>query len=326
MPSDTMKLLDLFSGIGGFSLGFESEGFETIGFAEIDKWANKVLKKHWPEVRNFGDITKAGIEPFSQCGIQVKAAEFRERNPQYSDLSTDQLLSVEDFLVRILATQANAPELPPAVQDYGDTYAEPFAWLDRSTGLWRTWQRCLIMGWTLYLETWPRAGMTRSGIAYRRKPLVLRTSEAELGLFATPTTMDSLAPKSREALEREATEARPGRRKPANLRDQVTNMETWQEIRRQETWPTPTAVQGSLSQNPSRMWPTPTAQDSKNSTLPPSQSSRDSIPGELLRDGESGELNPPFVEWLMGFPIGWTELKDSEMPLCQKSPNLSAEQ
>lgn len=62
------------------------------------------------------------------------------------------------------------------------------------------------------------------------------------------------------------------------------------------------------------MFPTPTAQDAKNSTLPPSQRERDSVPGHLIRDGVSGQLNPEWVEWLMGFPAGWTELKDSETP------------
>lgn len=57
--------------------------------------------------------------------------------------------------------------------------------------------------------------------------------------------------------------------------------------------------------------PTPTAQDSKNATLPPSQQERDSIPGRLLRDGHSGALNPEFVEYLMGFPAGWTDLEPS---------------
>lgn len=34
-------------------------------------------------------------------------------------------------------------------------------------------------------------------------------------------------------------------------------------------------------------------------------------------EGVSGQLNPPWVEWLMGFPIGWTDLEPSEM---QSSP------
>ena len=52
-----LKLLDLFSGIGGFSLGLESTGgFETIAFVEKDDFCQKVLKKHWPNTTIEGDI------------------------------------------------------------------------------------------------------------------------------------------------------------------------------------------------------------------------------------------------------------------------------
>jgi len=59
--------------------------------------------------------------------------------------------------------------------------------------------------------------------------------------------------------------------------------------------------------------PTPCAQDGKNATLPPSQRGRDSIPGALIRSGTSGSLNPRWVEWLQGFPDGWTDLWCSGM-------------
>lgn len=51
-----MKVLDLFSGIGGFSLGLERAGMQTIAFCEIDPFCRKVLKKHWPEVPIHEDI------------------------------------------------------------------------------------------------------------------------------------------------------------------------------------------------------------------------------------------------------------------------------
>lgn len=51
-----MKHLDLFSGIGGFALACEWNGIETIGFVEIDKFCQKVLKKHWPNVPIVEDI------------------------------------------------------------------------------------------------------------------------------------------------------------------------------------------------------------------------------------------------------------------------------
>jgi DNA (cytosine-5)-methyltransferase 1 len=51
-----MRVLDLFSGIGGFSLGFEKMGFDTVAFCEIDKDAQRVLRKHWPKVPIFDDV------------------------------------------------------------------------------------------------------------------------------------------------------------------------------------------------------------------------------------------------------------------------------
>lgn len=54
-----LRTLSLFSGIGGIELGLErTEGFETVGFCEIDKHCHKVLNKHWPEVPIFTDVNK----------------------------------------------------------------------------------------------------------------------------------------------------------------------------------------------------------------------------------------------------------------------------
>ena len=58
-PTEThcYKVLDLFSGIGGFSLGLErTGGFETVAFCEIEERPKKVLKSHWPDVPIFDDV------------------------------------------------------------------------------------------------------------------------------------------------------------------------------------------------------------------------------------------------------------------------------
>lgn len=51
-----MKVLDLFSGIGGFSLGLECAGMKTAAFCEIEKYPRKILRKHWPDVPIYSDI------------------------------------------------------------------------------------------------------------------------------------------------------------------------------------------------------------------------------------------------------------------------------
>jgi len=53
-----MNVLDLFSGIGGFSLGLERAGMRTVAFCEIDPYCRKVLAKHWPGVPIHEDVTK----------------------------------------------------------------------------------------------------------------------------------------------------------------------------------------------------------------------------------------------------------------------------
>lgn len=66
-----MKVLDLFSGIGGFSLGLEKAGFETVAFCEIDAKARMVLKKHWPDIPIFEDIRELNYEKLQSIGLDI---------------------------------------------------------------------------------------------------------------------------------------------------------------------------------------------------------------------------------------------------------------
>lgn len=64
-----MKILDLFSGIGGFSLGLERAGMETAAFCEYDEKARKVLSKHWPDVPIYEDVRTLTGEQLEKDGI-----------------------------------------------------------------------------------------------------------------------------------------------------------------------------------------------------------------------------------------------------------------
>ncbi len=65
-----MKVVDWFSGIGGFSLGLEmAGGFETVAFSEIDPYACRVLKRHWPGVPNLGSVTDVRPEDIPEAEL-----------------------------------------------------------------------------------------------------------------------------------------------------------------------------------------------------------------------------------------------------------------
>lgn len=70
--TEKLKVLDLFSGIGGFSLGLErTGGFDTVAFCEIDPFCQRVLAKHWPEVPCYDDIQTLDADTLASDGIDV---------------------------------------------------------------------------------------------------------------------------------------------------------------------------------------------------------------------------------------------------------------
>ena len=66
-----MKLLDLFSGLGGFSYGLERIGFKTVAFCEMDKYCKLVLQKHWKGAKIYNDVKEITKERFETDGVEL---------------------------------------------------------------------------------------------------------------------------------------------------------------------------------------------------------------------------------------------------------------
>jgi DNA (cytosine-5)-methyltransferase 1 len=72
MPKEMSPTVgSLFAGIGGFDLGFERAGFETVWQVEIDPWCRKVLAKNFPHAERFEDVRTVGKHNLSRVDVIV---------------------------------------------------------------------------------------------------------------------------------------------------------------------------------------------------------------------------------------------------------------
>jgi hypothetical protein len=203
------------------------------------------------------------------------------------------------------------PESTESAADYGASTRESFANFDPATSSWRTSQRSFFEEWSEFSETWPRAGMTRSGKAYELPTLARRTDESESGLWPTPQAFDSKASES----------FTPGSTWDRNKPDHTLAMAA-------QMYPTPRVCAGLRSSGMNRtefyrkFWPTPRAIDGRPKGNGPRPNT---LTGAInYVDGKRiGTLNPTWVEWLMGYPPGWTALEDSATPSSRKSRSSS---
>tara|TARA_B100000242_G_C43002848_1_gene465959 strand:- start:810 stop:1298 length:489 start_codon:yes stop_codon:yes gene_type:complete len=140
------------------------------------------------------------------------------------------------------------------------------------------------------------------------------------GALPTPTTMDHLPPRSIGSMMKQTQVHRKGRKKLANLREAV-NPQTVELFNHLKMLPTPTATnarQGVNSYNNkgkpllgAALLPTPTARDYKgrSSVKWNQEYGQRNIPDVLTQTGDHMSVSPYFLEEVMGYPIGWTELK-----------------
>ena len=174
----------------------------------------------------------------------------------------------------------------------GPKSSDLLASYDRNTSSWRTSQHCLLAqangeadGLAEFSETWPSAGMMRNGKTFRRQPWALPIAESASGLWPTPCKSDQ----GRTSYN-------------ANNRIAQGHQEDLSTAVHVRMFPTPTATMHKGS-SPAAL----TRKDGQDR-------SRDRLDHFLQSLEGSGQLNPTWVEWLMGFPTGHTDLPPSETP------------
>jgi hypothetical protein len=181
--------------------------------------------------------------------------------------------------------------------------------------------------------------MMRAGRVWALTRLAPRTAGSGGGVWRTPTAQEAGA--LVETLETKGGEpARVGERAYRKKKDGTRILQSVTLGQQVKMWPTPRAnkVGGVSSERFSptleqtvKMWPTPTVNDSKNDAAP-SQLERNSHVLNVAvkmwpmdteqKELRGGKLNPTWVEWLMGWPAGWTALKHWATDRFRSKPRL----
>jgi hypothetical protein len=205
------------------------------------------------------------------------------------------LINVEESTFFLVASLANPSLLQEKEKDKpmkdtsGPKCSESFAKLNPS-GCWEKTsggfsQLTLDGRLEEYSQTWPKAGIVLDGYAMELVMSARRTKGKGCSLWLTPCAYDTgERTRSEEALQRRKEYRESIGRKtvpPGTLSEQILTKE---------------------QESATNMWPTP---HSTCSTGPGKQGRQG---GENLQTAVQGQLNPAWVECLMGFPAGWTEL------------------
>jgi len=202
----------------------------------------------------------------------------------------ESMSSAADFRAKTSASQDEARESTEQSLGCGWKWPGSFAKWDPVLCLWKTRQRSLVAGLDVFSETWPRLGIMQNGECSELKQPELRTKNAnESGLWPTPLAIG----------DRKSKFAQGGTPLGYAVR----------------YWPTPTVTGNHNRKGASKnsgdglatavKWATPTCHDRKGKSG--AKRGQNAQGSECLTEQAGGTLNPPWVEWLMGWPVGWTD-------------------
>jgi hypothetical protein len=190
---------------------------------------------------------------------------------------------------RTSVSRARGPGSVAHEADSGTSSPALFASFDPDTCSWRTSQRCLFGGWIPFSGRWPRTGTMRSGSACRLRQWVPRIGGTGCSSWPTPQAFDAMrVHMNHETMDSSRRHAKGGC--------------------------------SNLVEHLAARYPTPSATDYKGLHSPGQRRGQLSSVTEPAANASNGDeiqrmsLNPAWVEWLMGFPAGWTDCEDSATP------------
>jgi hypothetical protein len=210
----------------------------------------------------------------------------------------------------------------------GTSMPELLASYDRVTRSWKTSELSLFGDSILYSGALPRSGTMRNGRIYAPPMSERPIEEREFGWWPTPTKSEGTGPGAhgsgdinlRTAVQFPTPSATEyGSNQGGGMGRTGPSRPSLGTMARKGLWPTPRAHERGGYQRDrgikgkerptlsgaAKMWPTPTA------------NRRDGLQSHGV-NVVSGSLNPAFVEWLMGYPLGWTDLNVSGIALSRR--------
>jgi hypothetical protein len=321
--------------------------------ALVEEYSAATSSDGEPSVQSNGNPTQLAYLPPDKMTAFSRLSRFGMTfKPLTESLGQDVLTSyLEDFPVRTFPPLDEAQASKEPDRECGATWRELLARYYPDTSTWKTPQCSLFEDSEPSLETWPRWGSMQDGVSFLQQTLVPRIKEIGSGLWATPSASDgqrggtitdkmtgqSLTQMVNTPAKWPTPAARDG--KPTNTLetlmdgrfvDQLANR-----VKMVETnlWTTPCSRDWkgkTISKNHPEgfnkslandviKFPTPQASDCRdrgNMSNPSIQRRAEKgkqLNLSMVAHPTSGQLNPTWVEWLMGWPLGWTDLKPLAM-------------
>jgi len=231
---------------------------------------------HTPAKSYANEPPKDG-SPNCTCGKEISDCSIHPSTPE------KWIASMRDSLAKTLALlESRQVYLREPDQGFTEKSCALLTRYDRNSSSWKTLQQSFLTDSEPFLETWPRRGMTQGGVAYAHPMSERRITGTDGFCWPTPNVPN-------------------GGRSCAHVTE-------WSESGK-TAYHNGKKVQIGL-EHAVKHWTTPCADDTGHRTAKYAQG------GTALSMQAGGKLNPNWVGWLMGFPIGWANSKATEMPRC----------